>query len=58
MTNTGWDKFLFGIAIVALICGIYLMFQKNYLQGINCICAVFVLNHLRNKYKAKGENSD
>ena len=58
MPNTSWNKFLIGIAVLALISGIYFIFQKNYLQGINCICAVFVLNYLRNKYKAKDENSD
>ena len=57
MKNIGWDKFLFGIAILAAICGIYMILQKKYFLGINSICAFIVINHLRNWIKTRKKNS-
>ena len=57
MTKTGWNNFFLGFAIVTVISGIYLIFQKEYASGICGSVVGFYLIHLQNMNKIKGENS-
>ena len=55
-TNKNWDKFFFGFAIVTIISGIYLIFQKDYVSGIAGSITGFFLIYLQKMNKAKEQN--
>ena len=55
-TNTGWDNFFFGFFVLAVICGIYLIFQKDYVSGISGSITGLFLIYLQKKNKTKEKN--
>ena len=55
-TNSGWDKFFFGFFVLTVICGIYLIFQKDYLSGISGAITGLFLIYLQRMNKAKENN--
>jgi len=57
-TNTGWGKLLLGYGIIAIVSGIYFIYQKNYLQGINCFGSFYCLILIQKMYKAKDKKRD
>ena len=57
-TKTGWGKLLLISGIIAIISGIYCMFQKKYLLGINCFWSFYFWILIQNMYKEKDKKSD
>jgi hypothetical protein len=55
-TYTGWDKFFFGFFVLTVICGIYLIIQKDYLSGISGAITGLFLIYLQRMNKAKKNN--
>jgi len=49
--NSIWDKFFFGFAIVTILSGIYLIFEKDYVSGIGGAITGCFLLYLHKKRK-------
>ena len=57
MKSTTWDKFFLGFFILAVISGIYLIFQKDYVAGIGGTITGLFLIYLQYTNKTKKVNS-
>jgi cell division protein FtsW (lipid II flippase) len=57
MTNINWDKFFFGFFVLTVICGLYLIFQKDYVSGISGSITGLFLIYLQKMNKTKEKDS-
>jgi len=57
-TNTGWDKFFFGFAVLTVISGIYLIFQKDYVIGVSGSITGLFLIYLQKMNATKEKNNE
>ena len=54
MRKTNWDKFFLAFAILAVISGIYLIVQKDYLIGISGSITGLFLIYLQTQKTGNG----
>lgn len=56
-TNKIWENVFLGFAIVTVISGIYLIFQKDYIIGLGGMTTGLLLIYLQKMNTTKEDNS-
>lgn len=56
-TNSKWDKFFFVFFVAAVISGIYLIIQGDYLMGVSGTITGLFLIYQQRMNKAKQKNN-